>query len=315
MVYLDALAANIQDVSRQVLDRAIGALQDDGVGNLDDNMLSILASVNAKTVDLSSNIELATRVDQSKRDVSRWMSAFAFIPFTSDRQSAHLLAQIQAFCLWHEVSFWREPNEMLQDRFEEQFSYILGLCERYVELHRNGSPPNTPSSDSDSQGWPIFTHQSFYSHSLTSAGPTRPAFSLGTGLVPCIFIIAFKCRKSTIRRRAVQLVRSINLTGVFDAYCVASFCQTIIDIEESYARQDLPGKDEFQSHEIPREARLLEVNMTDWSKSEFYKSNECRMVYAKLGEKGEAVVRLQNFAILRENRGMEIDSRLLSPHG
>lgn len=312
MVYLDALAANIQDISRQVLDRAVGALQDDGVGNLDDDMLSILASVEAKTVDLSSNTELAARVDQSTRDVSRWMSAFAFIPFTSDRQSAHLLAQIQAFCLWHEVSFWREPDEMRQDRFEEQFAYILGLCERYVEHHRHGSSPNSPGSESDSQGQSSLTHKCLCPHFLTSAGSTRPAFSIGTGLVPCIFIIAFKCRKSSLRRRAVQLVRSINLTGVFDAYCVASFCQTIIDIEENYAKQHLPGQDDFQSHEIPREARLIEVNMTDWSKSEFYKSNECRMVYAKLGEKGEAVVGLHDFAIMRDNRGMEIDPRLLS---
>ncbi|KAF2159553.1 hypothetical protein M409DRAFT_70985 [Zasmidium cellare ATCC 36951] len=301
MVYLDALAASIQDVYRQIFERALGGLRDDGVGDLDDDRLWMLASVHSRTIDLSSNPDLAARVDQGKRDVSRWMSAFAFIPFTSDRQSAHLLAQIQAFCLWHEVSFWRESNEMLLDRFEEQYDYILGLAERYVELHRHGSPPSSPGSpgsDSDSRG------------------STRPAFSLGTGLVPCIFVIAFKCRKSSIRRRAVDLVRSINLTGVFDAYCVASFCQTIIDIEENAARQILGTDiDDFQTHQIPREARLIDVNMTEWSKSEFYKSDHCRMVYAKLGEEGEIAVGLKDFAIVRSTTPIEIDPRLLGCEG
>ncbi|KAK4508794.1 hypothetical protein PRZ48_002533 [Zasmidium cellare] len=256
MVYLDALAAGIHDAYRQIFDRAINGLRDDGVGDMDEDRLFMMASVQSRTIDLSSNPELAAQVDQSKRDVSKWMSAFAFIPFTSDRQSAHILAQIQAFCLWHEVSFWRESNEMLLDRFEQQYDYILGLAERYVELHRHGSPPSTPGSpvsESDTQ-------------------------------------------------------------GVFDACCVASFCQTIIDIEENAARQ-IHGSNiqDFESHQIPREARLTEVNLTDWSKSEFYKSDNCRMVFAKLSEQGEITVGMQDFAIVRTTAAMEIDPRLLSP--
>lgn len=300
MIYLDTLAASIQDISHQLYERALSGLRDDGPGGIDDGCLSAIASAYARSIDLSSNPELAARVVQAKKDVSRWMSAFAFIPVTSERQSAHLLAQIQVFCLWHQVSFWREANEMMQDRFEEEYEYILGLAERYVGLHRNKSPPGSPPArDQSSYGELPKQHQW---NVLTSfAGSTRPAFSVGTVLVPCIFIIAVKCRKSTLRRRAVELVRSVNLRGVFDSHCIASFCEAIIDCEEDHARKMLEDEStiNFESHQVPREARLIEVNIADWATWEFYKADKCRMVYAKMGEEGEIEVGMQEFDIMR----------------
>lgn len=213
------------------------------------------------------------------------MAALACLPPATQRQSQHLLTQIHFFYIWFVVSTWRDSTETAVDRFDTQFHHILSLAEQYVGLHYDvTSSPHTKSTAE---------HQAKF---------TRQAFTLGTDLVPCVAMIAFKARASDVRRRCVELLRKINLQGVFDSYFLASFVQLIWELEERRAR-DLTGHafgQDFQCHEVPEEARFVEIELSPMQfKHDFYKADVGRLVYATVGEDGELVASEEMFNVSR----------------
>lgn len=213
------------------------------------------------------------------------MAALACLSPATQRESQHLLTQIHFFYIWFVVSTWRDWTEMAVDRFDVQFHHILSLAEQYVDLHYDvTTAPHTRSTAE---------HQANF---------TRQAFTLGTDLVPCIAMIAFKARTSSIRRRCVELLRKINLQGVFDSYFLASFVQLIWEMEEKRAR-DLTGHafgQDFQCGDVPEEARFVEIELSPMQfKQDFYKADVGRLVYATIGEDGELVASEEMFNVSR----------------
>ena len=121
---------------------------------------------------------------------------------------------------------------------------------------------------------------------------TRQAFTVGTDVVPCISMIAFKSRSTSIRRRCIDLLRTINLQGVFDSWYLASFTQLVVDLEENRAR-DITGKPEgvdFKCQELPEEARFVEIELSPMNFQEerhsFYKGDLGRLCYVYKDKEG-----------------------------
>lgn len=197
------------------------------------------------------------------------MSALASLPINDAKKSAHLLTQIHFFYTWFTVLSWRDGDEMMVDRFDAQFSHILTLAEQYVNVQGKDSPAG--GMETQPQSFPL----------------SRQAFTVGTDVVPCIAMIAFKSRSSSIRKRAIKLLKNINLAGVFDGFYLAAFAQMVMNMEENHARElnGLPEDTDLECHQVPGEARFIEIELSPTRVEEgenlFYKMATGRLVYAR----------------------------------
>lgn len=274
-IHLEAITAKTFDLFELLWDHTYYTLRTyRDVESLDDDTQNCLVCGALRTVELEDS--LTEGVEQSRRTLQAWMQAFA-VPPTQKNLVAHLSVQIFFFCIWIWVETWRDATAMLADRFETQYEYMAGLCEQYVEMHI----AKTPFNVRDASG--------------ASKANTPPAFSLGSGVVTCLAAVVEKCRNSSVRRHCIATLQKINLRGIFETNYLVAYLQAIIEYEEDTAREltmpngELPGPSDFQAHEIPELARLLEVVMSPSYRCEnfeFYKSKQVEMIYAVRGFAG-----------------------------
>ncbi|PTB67929.1 hypothetical protein BBK36DRAFT_1115244 [Trichoderma citrinoviride] len=72
------------------------------------------------------------------------------------------------------------------------------------------------------------------SSSLFPTHNIKPSFSADLGIVPPLFVVATKCREPTVRREAIQLLRSsARREGMWDSELAANIAQWVMEIEES----------------------------------------------------------------------------------
>lgn len=268
-IHLEAITAKTFDLFELLWDHTYYTLRTyRDVESLDHDTQNCLVRGALRTVELENS--LTEGVEQSRRTLQAWMQAFA-VPPTQKNLVAHLSVQIFFFCIWVWVEMWRDATAMLADRFETQYEYMAGLCEQYVEMHIAKTPFN------------------FRDASRASQANTPPAFSLGSGVVTCLAAVVEKCRNSSVRRRCIATLQKINLRGIFETNYLVAYLEAIIEYEENTAREltisdgELPGPSDFQAHEIPETARLLEVVMSPSYRCEnfeFYKSKQVEMIYA-----------------------------------
>ncbi|KAM3416866.1 hypothetical protein BST61_g8455 [Cercospora zeina] len=268
MVHLDAIATAAHGVCRDIVmlaDREL-VMNRPEVDLLDEDMRNCLACAYSRTVSLPKEHEL--RLEKVKRDVNAWMAALACWSVTDDKEPALLLTQINFFYTWFSVMSWRDEDEMLVDRFDGQFEHILSMIEQYIHAHGG------------------FVGQEDMFLQAENFPTTRQAFTIGTDVVPCIGMIAYRSRNSRTRRKGFRLLRAINLAGVFDAHYLAAFGEAVCEVEEQRARaiNGIPEGVDLECHQIPEEARLIEIELgaTEMceARSAFYKDDTGRLVYA-----------------------------------
>ncbi|PIA94923.1 hypothetical protein CB0940_08096 [Cercospora beticola] len=268
MVHLDAIATAAHGVCRDIVmlaDREL-VMNRPEVDILDEDMRNCLACAYSRTISLPKEHQL--RLDKIKSDVNAWMAALACWSVTDDKEPALLLTQINFFYTWFLVMSWRDENEMLIDRFDSQFEHILALIEQYIHAHGG------------------FVGQEDMVLQAEHFPTTRQAFTVGTDVVPCIGMIAYKSRNSRTRRKGLRLLRAINLAGVFDAHYLAAFGQAVCDLEEEHARaiNNIPEGVDLECHQVPEEARLVEIELGVTEpcemRSSFYKDDTGRLIYA-----------------------------------
>ncbi|EME45301.1 hypothetical protein DOTSEDRAFT_71113 [Dothistroma septosporum NZE10] len=287
MVHLHAIASKTHEFCSHIVcltDQEVVTKRAD-YDYLDDDMRNCLACAASRTIPLETETDLLRRMDEVKHELRDWMTALASYRVGRSEEVQHILTQIHFFYIFFVISTCRDPLETLVDRFNDQFHHMVTLIERYVNLHFDGTA--SPHVRGKPGQYPSAT--------------TRQAFTLGTDLVPCISIIAFKARNSSIRRRCITLLRSINLQGVFDSYFLVSFIQLICDLEEKRARE-LTGKHEgedFVCRDIPEAARLVEIELSPMHASEFYKADMGRLVYCTSDEDGELSIHEDWFKVMR----------------
>ncbi|KAI5362097.1 hypothetical protein Slin15195_G057490 [Septoria linicola] len=267
MVHLDTIATAAHGICRNIVIMADKMITCDRpeLEAMDADMRNCLACAYSRMIPIDEEQE--ARLEKIKTDMNAWMPALAFLPVTQAQESAQLLTQIHFFYTWFTVLSWRDENEMLVDRFDGQFDHILTLAERYVKIHGSFLSPDGTDSRS------------------ASSALTRQAFTVGTDLVTCINMIGFKSRNGKVRRRCVRLLQTINLAGVFDGHYLAAFTQTVIDLEERKARaiNGLPPDVDLLCHQVPEEARLVEIELSPIShmveEKSFYKKDSGRLIY------------------------------------
>jgi len=236
---------------------------------LDEDHEICLVRAAIRTTTLDQRLQEA--IEEGKRSLQTWAETFREVSRTRSNLLSHMTTQIFFFCVSIWNATWHDANACLVDRFEPQFEYFTGLCERYVELHMLKTPR--------------FNNFEGRKSKHTGRFHTPPAFSLGSGVVTCLAAIVEKCRTSSVRQRCITLLRKINLRGVFDTDYLATYLQIVVDHEEQEARQgnsDLDRNVGLQASDVPEDARLLEVVMSPAqhrSRFDFYKTNRVEAIY------------------------------------
>jgi hypothetical protein len=123
-------------------------------------------------------------------------------------------------------------NEMQFDSFQQHFQAIINLALEVVgDEERRASAKRCPNPAS-------CTHRHdqapdmFGGHEY-SAFHIKPSFSADLGIVPPLFVVATKCRNPSIRRQAIQLLKSsARREGMWDSQLTARIGMWIAHIEE-----------------------------------------------------------------------------------
>jgi hypothetical protein len=131
---------------------------------------------------------------------------------------------------WSFAAFWRDPSETASDRHHHAFANFLELVKK----------------------------------NLRSSPLQRPKSNLLKGAMSLLFLLACKCRDSTIRWTAVSLLRDLKLQeGAFHSDVLAIFAHRIVELEESRARE-ITGINEshlLTYEDVPEQARFMDVTL------------------------------------------------------
>lgn len=244
-VHLDVLANAVHRVRGRLLSIATDAAKLQ-FPNATANDLSCLAEATSRSMDLSEQAELVEEMEEVRRQVASYMSAFVAIPMEEpmEPQQTHLKMQMHFTSIWIIVSTWRDEDESSSDRFDVQFRHMISTATRYLQLNTIASPsdspiPSTPSISSVKQ----------------------VPFTLESNIALCLFLVSAKCRKSNLRKQAAKLLRRASLCGLFDSMLLAEYADRLVDLEEHRVRQlsgEDMGYDDFDYEDVPEAARIID---------------------------------------------------------
>ncbi|KAK4495413.1 hypothetical protein PRZ48_013744 [Zasmidium cellare] len=266
MVHLYALGARIHDLIGQTMKISkLDLSQRYDLEAMDPLTRSCLIAANLRRLDTAIHEAHIAEFMSMKQELRKWMSAFATLQPCKSNDLAHSMARIHFFNIWLFVESHRDASESAVDRFLPQFEHLASTCESYTQSF-----------------WLAEPHIPFDSRLPSSH--TRPAFALGSGVLECSYLIAMKCRDSSVRRRCIQLIRISNFQGAFDAFYLAAMVEAVVDLEEERARKILGVSHDhlFECHEVPEEARNLNAELdmgSDAEKHTFYKKDFGSFVY------------------------------------
>lgn len=138
----------------------------------------------------------------------------------------------------------REARESLSDALLDEFAEIVDVLERYLALDTTATTPDQQISRPKVQ--------------------VPRSFTMDYGVLPTLYLIALKCRDSTLRRRCIEILRESNRREDIDNDDVRHvFAQRVADLETegiAVVRPELPASSDASAQDyIPEHARFLEV--------------------------------------------------------
>lgn len=201
------------------------------------------------------------KVSKGLSALEQWRASFSYLVQSEPESKPIMLLEVQFLQAWMALRTIQDHDQTICDTFEAEFERAVSVAERYV-LEQSTSSCKTART-----------------HGL------RCLPNVGNNLASCMCFVVEKCRSSSIRRRAIRILSSLDFRGVFDTpYLVAHYTH-IIEQEEFRARllndaASLP----LGCEDIPTEARFLETSMCWCQCSEeegevFYMKDFGRLVY------------------------------------
>ena len=180
-----------------------------------------LVHCRSRQVDLSCRTDLVADLLRLQRAHARWAAALDSMGCLSqlkDRALSVVHLKLRHFHSDFLLSTCRDTDEMLTDRFNDDFVRVLDLADSYLNLSSRGHIVGPKTSDPTD--W------------------TRPHLSLAPALIPSIYVVAVKCRDSRIRRRALRLLQSAHVTeGLWNCAVLWAFASRVVKLEEKRATQ------------------------------------------------------------------------------
>lgn len=172
------------------------------------------------------------------------------INFIQDRE--HLLEALRAWAYAFEAFLGRSTNVAIQregaphnvfrgDEVQQCAVVWISYLVTFITLSTCIEPDESSYDEHISQFQEIVNHA--HSILLAERAETRSAadrrLSLDMSVVHPLFITAFKCRDSTVRRRAISLLHISGQEGVWNGKMLAAIAEHVVDYEESHGYVDV----------------------------------------------------------------------------
>ena len=187
-----------------------------------------------RTTDLEPSLNMTKELADLKSDLEGWLVAFKLL----SREALYsyslpvILLEVQHFYIYFLISTCRDTREKFCDSFEGYFRRAVHLAGRFIN--------NIQSTDPSS---PL--------PSLT--------FTLESGIIPSLYLVALKCRTHSIRQEAIALLRKSRCQeGMWESALIAKFVAEIARLEYDRASA-LAESTEYPPRVIPEAARFSDV--------------------------------------------------------
>lgn len=232
-VYLDVLASSMYRV-RSLLDSLAEEYVTTTYPDVSSGETGCRIFAASRTVTLEDHPDIESAIEKIMSELKAYMSAFVAIPMAADgnKLKTHLRMQMYFFGIWVLASTCRSQDELDFDKFNGQFEHMASTAERYFNLHYSPCAEYQPNT--------LFTLES-----TTSL---------------CLFTIAEKCRKSSVRRRALALLQRASLCGLFSSSLLAQYAAVLIKLEEERAAayKGVPYGSALDSSDVPETIRIYD---------------------------------------------------------
>lgn len=233
-VYLDVLASSMYRV-RGLLDSLAEEYVTAAYPGISSGEAGCRTFAASRTISLQDHPDIESTIENIMSELKAYMSAFVAIPMAADgdKLKTHLRMQMHFFGVWMLASTCRSPDELDFDKFNGQFEHVASTAERYFDMH--------------------------YSPYGTEYQPNS-LFTLESTTSLCLFTIAERCRKSSVRRRALALLQRASLCGLFSSTLLAQYAAVLIKLEEerAAAHRGIPDGSALDSSDVPETIRIYE---------------------------------------------------------
>jgi Fungal specific transcription factor domain len=133
---------------------------------------------------------------------------------------------LRIWCLLSKIYIAMQPyvdTEEAWDQFVADFDTVVTLSESYLNRSRFAKlHPHKPMC--------LSNDNNCYVREYTR----KRTFTFSLGVVPALFITCIRCRKTSIRRRALQLLTECNRAElIWDSFLASEAAKRVIEIEES----------------------------------------------------------------------------------
>ncbi|PLN76728.1 hypothetical protein BDW42DRAFT_15631 [Aspergillus taichungensis] len=182
-----------------------------------------------RSIDLIDHAHLLTHLAQLQTLFAAWLVAFRNLTMNPlyGCSRATMLLEMRHFSMTFVAATTRETQEVRCDQFEPQFRRIISIARQFV-------------------------------HSLITAQPSM-TFTLVSGGIHCLYIVATKSRDPMTRREAIILLRRIPCQeGMWDGPLMARFTEQLVEWEESMA-QIIAGRPPHTPKDVPEAARVADA--------------------------------------------------------
>ena len=194
-----------------------------------------------RKLDLSDHPTLLVEMRRLQNGLAVWAAAFEALKERTKESSRDedaktwTLLEIQHFYPYFLISSCQATKEKSCDSFDDLFMRITSLASLYLL----GTTTNEP----------------------TQIEATGPLFTLESGVIPSLYLIAMKCRSVRTRRKAISLLYNTSCQeGMWEAGLIAQFVEHVADLEES--RTSDKGS-VLQSRGVPEMARFCDVLLVE----------------------------------------------------
>lgn len=184
-----------------------------------------------RTVDLSKRAILLQQQSCLKFSLEHRASAFNVLSSTLGETRLMILLEVQHIYIYFLTCTLREAHEEACDHFQPNFQRVVDLGKKFVDVNSSKHVPSRPN----------------------------PTFTLESGIIPSLYLVAMKCRNTKIRHDAIALLdRTRCQEGMWEGSLIARFFAEVAKIEEEAAgAQD--GRDNDCTLYIPERARFSDV--------------------------------------------------------
>lgn len=262
-VHLDALCSDIAQCDDYIIQKAMRRLDSqqtaEGTFTHECAKLCWAFASGSDHGDVASPI--SERILKTMSNLECWKKAFSSLITANSQPKPTILLEVQYLQAWFLLLMLQGHDTTYYDSLLAYFERAIHIAEQYVQLH----PDEAPEEGCINRSLPHLSQ-------------------LGNNLASCVSLVIEKCRDSSIRRRGIQVLSSIEMQGVFDMPYLVAYYQHLVGQEETRARTLNPAvTGTLKCEDIPRKARFREALFCGCESGgdgdEFYKLDHGRMLY------------------------------------